>query len=185
MSMLLRLSAAAVVSGLAAACAGPVVGPVYYGSYDPSMLNYAAGQGAVLTEIVGNPFDAPKEQLDRVVNETMTVSHFGPRVPFTGRPPEGYTSPFHTVVLFDPAPGVNPGRLCGDANQPRAARAGEVRIMIAFCAGAEEITSTQGRISGVAGPTDPNFRRLVSQMTAVLFPPFDPNRDPNEPDFDT
>ncbi len=85
MSGFVRLVLVVLVASGAASCAGDgtTVLPVYVGSYDPGMLNYAASKGGMLTEIVGNPFDVPKEEVGRAITNNMTGSHFGPKVVFT------------------------------------------------------------------------------------------------------
>ena len=46
----------ALIGGALAACADAVtVRPTYIGSYDPNMLTYQAGQGAMKIEIFGAP----------------------------------------------------------------------------------------------------------------------------------
>ena len=85
MSRFMRLIVIVSMAAAAASCAagGTTVLPLYVGSYDPGMLNYAASKGGMLTEIVGNPFDVPKEEVGRAVTNNMTGSHFGPKVVFT------------------------------------------------------------------------------------------------------
>ena len=49
--------------------------------------------------------------------------------------------------------------------------------MVAFCSSDTVITSTAGWISKPQRPTDPAFRSLIRQISVVLFPPRDPDRD--------
>ncbi len=163
----------------AAGCVGngTVVQPVYIGSYDPGMLNYAAAQGGMPTEVVGNPFDAPKEQVDQAVANNMTGSHFGPELAFTTEVSPDSLSPYRVVMLFDPAPSARSYELCSDPNQPRAPEAGRLRLMAAFCSSDTVITSTAGWISKPQRVTDPAFGRLVRQIAIVLFPLRDPNQN--------
>ena len=106
MSNAMRVSLGLLLLPGLAACAGGTVDSAYLGTFDPSMLRYAAGKGAMYTEIVGNPFNAPKEEVERLVTGTMFGSHFGPDVRFsTKRDPEN-SSPYRIVVMFNPGPGV-------------------------------------------------------------------------------
>ena len=163
----------------AAGCVGngTVVLPVYVGSYHPDMLNYAAAQGGMPTEVVGNPFDAPKEQVDQAVANNMTGSHFGPELAFTTEASPDSLSPYRVVILFDPAPNARAYELCSNPDQPSAAQVGRLRLMVAFCSSDTVITSTEGWISKPQRPTDPAFRSLIRQIAIVLFPPRDPNQD--------
>ena len=83
MSNAMRVSLGLLLLPGLAACAGGTVDSAYLGTFDPSMLRYAAGKGAMYTEIVGNPFNAPKEEVERLVTGTMFGSHFGPDVRFS------------------------------------------------------------------------------------------------------
>ncbi len=127
MSRFMRLIVIVSMAAAAASCAadGTTVLPLYVGSYDPGMLNYAASKGGMLTEIVGNPFDVPKEEVGRAVTNNMTGSHFGPKVVFTTKASPDNPSPYRVVVLFDPAPNAQAQRLCSDPNQPSAGGSAE------------------------------------------------------------
>ncbi|MCH8001802.1 MAG: hypothetical protein IIA34_09115 [Proteobacteria bacterium] len=48
-------------------CARGAVDTPDTGTYDPSMLRYAAGKGDLYTQIVGNPFNASKDKVESVV----------------------------------------------------------------------------------------------------------------------
>ena len=44
---------------------GVVLTPTsFYSTYTPTVLNYAASHGGMLTQVVGNPFDVPKAELE-------------------------------------------------------------------------------------------------------------------------
>ena len=172
-----RLGALLLAGGLTA-CAGAIVDTPYNGTYDPSMLRYVAGKGDLYTQIVGNPFNAPKDKVESVVTGTMFGAHFGPDVRFsTTRDPDN-TSPYSVVLLFNPAPSVTAIQLCADPDpQLATAASGQTRVMLAFCASGYRESSVTGRISGVTDPDDAAFRGLIRQMTGQLFPPKNP--DPN------
>lgn len=169
-----------------AACAGaPMVRPVtIVGGYTPQLLNYAAGKGGMLTEVIGNPFNAPKAEVDAVVLAALERSHYGPHFPFFTQAPEGYTSPYRVVVALDPAPGVGARTLCAGRAETRPRAPAELnRVEAALCARELVITSTGGRVAGPLGPRDPVFVRLIEQIALTLFPPFDPDRQDGRDDF--
>ena len=173
--------------GLLAACAGtPAVQPTNITSgYSPDILNYSAGKGGMLTEVIGNPFKAPKAELEAAVAETAEGSHFGQHVPFFTQPPEGYTSPYRVVFAMNPAPGTNAYKLCSGKAETRLRQPSESdKVSAALCAREVVITSVRGSVAGPLGPRDPAFLALISQMTLALFPPNSPERRGRDSEFD-
>lgn len=141
-------------------------------SYHPAHLGYIAGRGGMMTQVVGNPFDAPQPAVEAAVTESMQASHFGPQMPFFTEPPAGYKpSSYRTVVLFNPAPGAAPARLCQQPDQPQDPRSGRVGVLAAFCNGPIRVTSAGGSIGAAEGPDDPAFRSLLRQIALLLYPP--------------
>ena len=68
------------LAGLAPACGTDIVvlSPTsFYAAYSPTVLNYAATHGGILVEVVGNPFDAPSDDLEHAITGAMRGSHFG------------------------------------------------------------------------------------------------------------
>ena len=176
----LRALVLLLLAGLAPACSTDtvVVSPTsFFAAYTPSVLNYAATHGGVLVELLGNPFDAPKEDLEAAVTAAMTGSHFGPRVDFVTEAPEDFVSPYRVVLLFDAAPHHTAIKLCKTDPELFEATSGEpVRVHAALCAKRKPLTAVSGRVSAPGGPGDPRFRALIGQITVNLFPPFNPDR---------
>ncbi len=113
-------------AGLAACSGAPVIAYTYVSdNYRPQDLGYAAARGGMLTEVTGNPFDAPKAALDNTVTTVMEKAHFGPELAFFTEPPEGYSSAYRVVVLFNPAPGANGAKLCSSPDRPQEERQGK------------------------------------------------------------
>lgn len=179
MAKISQTVAAAAIGVALTACAagGTSVQPVYIGSYDPEMLRYAASKGAVLVEVVGNPFDAPKEEVDAAVARSMTGATFGRQVSFTSKARADYESPYRIVVVLDPASGAQASRLCSEPGQPTATSPDRLRAMAAFCSRDVVITSIAGSTAKVRGPGDARFRELIRRMTMDLFPTRDPDED--------
>jgi hypothetical protein len=143
-------------------------------------LNYAAAHGGIWTQVVGNPFDAPKEDLERTIAHVMAISHFGPHVPFVITRPENFVSPYRVILLFDNRRGYTTVKLCSqDPSTFEPAWNGKLRIHAALCANEKPLTSVFGHIASADDPNDPRFRKLIGQITHGLFPPYDPaRRDP-------
>ncbi len=168
-----------ILAGAASACTSTdvVLSPTsYYGAYTPSVLNYSATSGGILVEVVGNPFDAPKADLERSITGAMTGSHFGPQVDFVTTPPEDFRSPYRIVMVFDSTQGYTQAKLCAQTEtiQPEAGET--VRAHAALCAAEQPLTGVNGRVSDVTGPDDPKFGRFIAQMTTNLLPPTNPDR---------
>lgn len=182
----MRFFALALVQSILFGCAGgTMVRPVTLtGSYTPQILSYAGGKGGMPVAVVGNPFNAPQEDVDAAVAAALERSHFGPRIPFLTQAPEGFTSPYRVVVALDPAPGAGARSLCAGRVETRPrAPAGLNRVEAALCARELVITSTGGRVAGPLGPRDPAFVALIERIGHALFPPFDPDRHDGNDDF--
>lgn len=178
MSTATRLALGATLAALVAGCAGAViVQPTAVSDYRPSMLNYAASQGAMKTEVIGNPFDGPKEDLDRAVTGVLTQSHFGPELTFATSVSPDNRSPYRTVLVFSPTLDHTSGTICGAPGRATQARGDRIRVMAAFCSADRAVTHTRGSVAGATGPTDGRFRALIRQLGLELFPPRDSNRE--------
>ena len=183
MARLSRTAATAVLGAALTACAagGIIIQPPNIGSYDPEMLGYAASRGALLTQVVGNPFGLPQQEVEAAVVDSMAGVQIGPRVKFSTRVSAAQASPYRVVVLLNPAPGAQVAQLCGAATQPTTQSIGAVsdklRAMAAFCSDDTVVTSVAGSAAGVRGPKDPAFRGLIRGMVRELFPRRDPDLD--------
>ena len=175
-----RVLFAASLAGLLAACAGPTTYRWDWQSWDPSKLSYAAGQGAILTDIRGNPFNQPKEQVDAAITEAMLGAHFGPVVPFVTEKPQDYKSPYRVVMVFDPDERLTPQKLCAEDPKPGERSEGVIRVVAAFCAQDIHETSVWGTVGQTSGPESEDFQSLVKIMTTQLFPRQNPNERDND-----
>ncbi len=163
-----------ILAGAGSACSssGVVLSPTSYdGVYTPTVLNYAATSGGILVEVVGNPFDAPKAELERATTDAMTGSHFGPAVDFVTTKPEGFRSPYRIVLVFDPTQGYTPSKLCRQTQYIEPGTGEIVKAHAVLCAGERALTGVSGRAGELTGPDDPQFRQLISQITTNLLPP--------------
>ena len=156
----------------------------YYPAYTPTVLNYASTHGGILVEVVGNPFEMTKEELDRAVTGIMAGSHFGPNVAFVTEPPDDFLSPYRVVLLFDSRRGISPPALCRyDAAASPPETGGKLRVHAALCARDKPLTAVSGSVGGDVGLGDSRFRKLLGQITINLFPPYNPDRRPENEFF--
>ena len=167
-----RIAAAAGVLVFVAACGVPTTYKWNREQWSRAKLGYAAAQGAMLTEIRGNPFDTPKAELDKTVTETMYGAHFGPLVRFVteNEAPQGLKSPYRVVMLMNPNETTNSKELCAGDPAPGPGTPGQVKIAAAVCAKDLMETSIWGKVAEVTGPEDSGFKALIRQMTMQLFP---------------
>ena len=172
-------------AGLAACSDAPVIAYTYVsGNYSPRDLSYAAARGGMLTEVTGNPFDAPKAALDSTVTDSMEQAHFGPELAFFTEPPEGYSSAYRVVVLFNPARNANGAKLCSSPDRPQEERQGSVGVLASLCSTDTRINTAGGSLAGATGPDDPAFAHFMRQLSLELFPLQSPfGRDPGEVSF--
>jgi hypothetical protein len=172
-----------IVAGAGSACSTDrvVLSPTsFYITYTPFVVNSASTTGGILVEIVGNPFDVPQADLERAVTTAMTGSHFGPPVDFVTTKPEGFRSPYRIVLVFDATRGYTEAKLCKDGKSIEPGTGGDyVKVNAALCAADQPLTGVNGRVGGLTGPDDPKFRRLMSQITTNLLPPYNPDRRRN------
>ena len=168
-----------VLGGAVTACTSTdvVLSPTnFYGAYTPTVLNYSAARGGMLVEVVGNPFDAPKGDLEQAITSAMSGSHFGPHVDFMTTTPEDFRSPYRVVLVFDSARGYTESKLCRESRSIQPEAGETVRVHAALCAAESPLTGVSGRVSDVSAPDDPKFARLMAQITTNLLPPRNPDR---------
>ena len=176
-----------ILVGLLAAC-GVVTSPAYVDpNYQPSLLSYVTKRGPLYTQIIGSPFGEDDEGLDAVVTTALEEGQFsGRRVYFSTEQAEPAVSPYHVVVLFNPALNANPAKICGEPNQPqRPTEPGRARVMIAFCNGDVRVSSISGTAEDVTAPDSPNLAHLIRQGAAEIFATrsIDSRGEPDEFDF--
>ena len=167
---ILALALAAVVAG----CAGVTVIESEYvaSTYHPRFLSSVAKYGGLRTEIVGNPFPAPKQQVDAAITRVMSQAHPGPAFPLVTAPDErAQRSPYHVVVLFDPGPYMDRARACAGEMRQGEPTAGRIRMLMVFCTSNYGISSLVAELPSVASPDDPRFAAALRQATPVLMPP--------------
>ena len=144
-----------------------------------STFAYAAANGETNTVIVGNPFDIPKDALERVIAEAMQGNHYGPRTTFTTTPSPEARADYRVVMMFDRPRAMNRQQLCG----PRAElepepRGDRLRLATAFCARNQLLSWVDSSIAAPASPDDPTFRNMIANAIFNLIPwrDHDPDR---------
>ncbi len=175
MKNILHIGAVSLLALGLGACTGMVVvqdspGPRH--AYFDGDFEYATRDGAIVTEVAGNPFAMPKQRFDDAVRRLMDGQTLGPPVTFANGPTPGKTDPHYKVVVaFNAPPGVSAFDLCRKgAATPTRGTGGEVNMAIAFCIGDDLKSDTSGFTSSVAGSGAPRFAQLVREVTLALIP---------------
>ncbi|TQV79064.1 hypothetical protein [Denitrobaculum tricleocarpae] len=177
-----KLAASAVLLGGLAACANDtVLRPVQLDNYDPNDLFYLAGKGPVKTQVVGNPFDEAKPEVDSATTSVMTGATFRPKLTFQIEVPPEQNSPYHVVMLLDAPGNARPEKLCAnpeDANRSASSKTGEdkLRVVAVYCVNDRRLSSIAGTTARPASSSDPRFQKLIQQATLNLFPLDNPDR---------
>ncbi len=186
-SLAIKLAMSGALLSLLAACANQtVLRSANIDNYDPEDLFYVANKGPVKTEVVGNPFDEAKPQVDRATTAAMTGSTFRPKLAFDTEVPADQNSPYHVVMVLDAPTNARPEKLCADPydvnrSASRQGSGGELRIVAVYCANDRHISSIAGRAPRPASSSDPRFQDLIQQATLNLFPPENPDRREGNP----
>ncbi len=147
-------------------------------AYDPYELNFVgAGGRAVWTIIMGNPFGAPKEYVDTVILDAMTGSHFGQEVRFSTQPGPDSRTTYRVIMLLNgnTKTGYNICRYYPSQPLGPGDHGDKITLVGVFCRGEKPLTLVSARMSGKP-LTDPEFERMVKQVTINLFPTEAPDR---------
>lgn len=143
--------------------------------YSPQEFAYAGGPGELWTEVMGNPFTAPKPELDQAVTATMYAAHFGPATRFTTTPGPKALRTYRVQLMFN-GPETNAMAACGPvAPIPAIYRGGNVLLFAAFCRDDRALTFLRAAGDKFAGPEDPRFVAFIREITIRLFPPQNPD----------
>ena len=158
-----------------AGCTGvSTVTNFYYNSaYTPAHVTLAAANNPAQAVIRGNPFANDVD--NQGVIAAMQGQNWGPKIFFTPTARSDDIYGYKMVLAFN---GIGPNNdLCrAPSAPPKPSGTDRIDASIAFCVGEVLLTDASGHITGVAGPGDPKFKRLVSDLMLTVTPPYDPNR---------
>jgi hypothetical protein len=144
--------------------------------YRPSELGRAGGGRDTYVVLRGNPFAMDPAQFEQLVLSNMQGQNWGPRTNFTTHP-TNYEAAYKVVMLFN-GPNVNGGELCSNPGAVpfRTGPQPELHVMAVYCRYDQWLTKADGWLQGgPQGVSQDGVARLIRQVTAELFPPF--NKD--------
>ena len=154
-------------------------------SYPRSPIGYSGGDfefatpnGAIVTEVLGNPFSGQQNVFANRVRSLLKNQVGDFPTTFVSKPGANTTPPYRIIVVFNPRGNASYNAICEDANQtPDTTKGkGTLSVSMVFCDGQKLKTGTRGRVSGVDSPNDPQFTALVQQVANTLIPPFGQQR---------
>lgn len=142
-------------------------------NYHDGDYEYAVHKGAIVTQIVGNPFGIPEDAfrnavMDRMQGHTRTNLHGR----FVAAPTDQTIAPFKVVAAFNMPSNIDGHVLCKgpSALPPPMIVTGQMTLDMAFCFGDGLKTEARGRVAGVSGMEDPKFTSLVRRVTEAMIP---------------
>ena len=172
MKHLPHLATAVAFARLLAACSEIVVvnDPVTHPNYVKNEELYAARNGSIRVEVDGDTFGLPRERFADLVVNRMRASYYRHDM-FTREASRATDPRYKIVMMFNADRAVSGNNLCAAAQPfapvPRAA--GERTVLLAaFCGGTMALSENSGWVA-LSGVDDPNFVRLVDQVTAGIF----------------
>lgn len=143
-----------------------------------STFTYAAAPGEMRTVIVGNPFEIPQADLDRIVTSAMDGNHYGPPTTFTTQPGEAARPSYRIVMMFDPPEDMSREQICAPASQLKPQPGGErLGLLSGFCARNDLMSWVAASISRPSSADDPTFRDMIVTGMFNLIPSRDRERE--------
>jgi hypothetical protein len=175
-----KIFAAAVLALAACADASYVGVPYYSGGY---AIGEELAAGPDMPVVVrGNPFAMPQPAFDAAVADAMTGWAFG--LPLRFVPVPESNAVYRVIMVFNPPAAVADHAYCVrplriDAVFGLPPEAARTPVFAIFCRGDAVLASSSGSLGTAGGPMSPPFREGVGQFTAALFPPANPETQPD------
>jgi hypothetical protein len=170
-----RFGLAALVAALALGGCSSVwvddLSPPRY-NYNNGDFEYATHKGAIVTQIVGNPFSIGDDQFRSATLAQMQGRNRGRPAKFVSAPSQETLAPYKVVAAFNMPPDITGYELCKGpgALPPSAKRTGQVTLGMAFCFGDDVKSDARGWVSDLRGIDDPRFAELVNRVTEAMLP---------------
>jgi len=180
-----RLPAALLAAALVLGTAGPVaaltIRDQVWSGYDPGEVGGGPHGGRQLPTVVsGNPFPVPDAEFVRAVTEAMSDA----AAAASRDQAAAARAPMRVMMLFDAAT-LTGERICDRSKPlavapsvPQAARGtggGRLDLVATYCRGDRPMTQVVTSLN-VGGPSDPQLKNAIRQVTANLFPMTNPDR---------
>jgi len=159
------------VTAIMAACASDQVRTSSYVHPTYQWTNFTTyhQRRDTLVEVHGRLFGLDRRAFEEAVTARMQGQHAGPPTRFTTRPGPSAEKGLRVIMAFDAKP-VGGGLCSAKAFEP-GDYGPETALVAAWCWEDRADSEVWAWVSGLQGPDDPRFRRLVGETTMDLFPP--------------
>jgi hypothetical protein len=165
------------LGGLMTACSSeiPRTTAQVWPLYRPAEFANASGGRDTAVVLRGSPLAMDPAQFEKTVLDNMQGQNWGPRTNFTTKP-TNFDNSYKVVMLFNGS-NVNGGELCTNPGVvPFQTGAQELHVFAVYCRYDQMMTQSDGWLKPEAnGLSQEGFARLIRQMTADLFPAFNPD----------
>jgi len=168
-----RILAALVALGALAGCDQPNSTIIDVRVENPmQLLRYAATQGPVLVEVVGEPYAGqarwnPQDLVAKMFAAYQPVSN--PPLQFTLDKAKAGDAGYRLVWLIDPGPGFSIDGTCAGQFPTRATKKADlVEVRAVFCAPNKSLVAVQGQARRPKAVDDRGWDQLVRQMSRQL-----------------
>jgi hypothetical protein len=156
---------------LAAGCSGATSSPGYRNPNSRGFAQDAMATGPLPVVVQGTPYVQAEARTTQVVLDNMRRAMSWTATPqLIADPGLRPTAPFYVVMTFNSG-AMDPNVQCtippaGGGPQEQ----GAVQVSASFCGNGSLISNTSGWTDQSAGPDDPRFGGLITQVTSDLFP---------------
>ncbi len=159
--------------GVAACTNQPTITrPYLYGRYDVNEVQWGGGGGRDFHVVVrNNPYDQPKEAVDKAVIDAIQGQITYMITNFTTTPGESARLQYRVEFMFDPPINISGRSLCNrelDLPTPTPT-AGRTEILGAFCLRDQVVSEARGTVVQ-AQPGDRNFNAVFSILIRRVLP---------------
>lgn len=185
--MAARIASVLMVSLLLTGCANSPRIWLYGGYFEDAQTSAFRFSGAgrdFRTSVVGNPFTAPKPEIERTVIAAMKGEDKGIGTNFTLTPRTHYKN-YHIIMLFNPAGGTASTGFCASPRSlGRTGNNAPLVLAALFCDGDSLLYGVGGSRGGIKSVRDPAFRALVKDVMHYFVPQHSMVDEPREEDDD-
>ncbi len=147
--------------------------PYLYGRYDMNEVQWGAGGGRDFHVVVrNNPYDLPKEEVDKAVIDSIQGQITYMITNFTTTPGETARLQYRVEFYFDAPDNISGRTLCNRQLElpPPTPKKGRTVILGAFCLRDQVVSEARGTIAQ-AEPGDERFRAIYSILIRRVLPP--------------
>ena len=143
-------------------------------NYYDGAFEFATKEGKINTHVAGTPFLATADDFNNQVTTIIYGANFGKNVNYIPSPPNTDKYGYHIVIAFNVVEPVSIEDICQNAGPVKFEPGRDTTSMQGiFCQGAYPLSYASGYVSGLTGPSDPNFTTLLREVALAMIPRYD------------